>query len=165
MTSFPWIKQSDTMQRGAACLTMICKFYGINKSLSEVSSICIPTNSGISVKGIEESAKILGFRANSYLLSLTHLISITAPTILHWDQNHFVVLYKVDKTGKKFYIADPSKGLLKLSQEDFKKHWISSNLEETEVGVAMFLMPSPNLAPQFINTPSENRSLDRKSVV
>lgn len=147
------------MQCGAACLTMICKFYGINKSLSEVSAICIPTNSGISVKGIEESAKILGFRANSYLLSLTHLISITAPIILHWDQNHFVVLYKVDKTGKKFYIADPSKGLLKLSQEDFKKHWISSNLEETEVGVAMFLMPSPNLTPQFINTPSENRSL------
>lgn len=158
MISFPWIKQSDTMQCGAACLTMICNFHGINKSLSEVSAICIPTNSGISVKGIEDSAKILGFQVNSYLLSLPHLFSITTPVILHWNQNHFVVLYKVDKTGKIFYIADPSKGLLKLSQKDFKKHWISSKLNEIEVGVATFLVPLSNLEQKILNTPSTNRS-------
>lgn len=159
MLSFPWIRQSDTMQCGAACLTMICRFHGINKTLSEISSICVPTNSGISIKGIEDSAKILGFRANSYLLSIVHLFSLATPVILHWNQNHFVVLYKVDKIGKKFYVADPSKGLLRLSQEDFKKHWISSKLEGTEAGVAMFLIPSSDFGQRNINTPLENHSL------
>ena len=159
MISFPWIKQSDTMQCGAACLTMICKFHGINKSLSEISSICVPSNMGISIKGIEDSAKFLGFRTNSYFLSIAHLLSLTSPVILHWNQNHFVVLYKVDKTGNKFYIADPDKGLLKISKEDFRKHWISSNLNGTEVGVAMFLIPPSNFGQNNTDDLSEKQSL------
>ena len=40
------------------------------------------------------------------------------PCILHWNQNHFVVLYK-QKRGKKFYIADPGKGLVIYSRKEF----------------------------------------------
>ena len=64
------------------------------------------------------------------------------PCILHWNQNHFVVLYKVKK-GKKFYVADPGKGLVKYNLEEFKNHWISTRSNGEEKGIAMFLEPTP----------------------
>lgn len=64
------------------------------------------------------------------------------PCILHWNQNHFVVLYKVKK-GRKFYIADPGKGLVKYNLEEFKSHWISTRSNGEEKGIAMFLEPTP----------------------
>ena len=64
------------------------------------------------------------------------------PCILHWNQNHFVVLYKVKK-GKKFYIADPGKGLVTYSLEEFKQHWISTSSNGEDKGIAMFLETTP----------------------
>ena len=64
------------------------------------------------------------------------------PCILHWNQNHFVILYKI-KRGKKFYIADPAKGLVKYTLDEFKEHWISTRSDDEDKGVAMFLEPTP----------------------
>ena len=64
------------------------------------------------------------------------------PCILHWNQNHFVVLYK-QKRGKKFYIADPGKGLVTYSRKEFMEHWISTRSQGEEKGIAMFLQPTP----------------------
>ena len=64
------------------------------------------------------------------------------PCILHWNQNHFVVLYKVKK-GKKFYVADPGKGLVTYSLEEFKQHWISTSSNGEDNGIAMFLETTP----------------------
>lgn len=62
------------------------------------------------------------------------------PCILHWNQNHYVVLYKVKKNF--FHIADPGKGLIKYSQEEFKKHWLSTRSQGIEKGIVMFLQPT-----------------------
>lgn len=64
------------------------------------------------------------------------------PCILHWNQNHFVVLYKVKK-GKKFYIADPGKGLVSYGLDEFKKHWVSTKSNREDKGIAMFLETTP----------------------
>ena len=64
------------------------------------------------------------------------------PCILHWNQNHFVVLYKVKK-GKKFYVADPGKGLVTYGLDEFKKHWISTKSNGEDKGIAMFLETTP----------------------
>ena len=64
------------------------------------------------------------------------------PCILHWNQNHFVVLYKI-RRGKKFYIADPGKGKIRYNREEFRRHWISTTSQGEEKGVAMFLEPTP----------------------
>jgi hypothetical protein len=93
MKHFLWIKQADSMQCGAACLTMICRFYGNHIKYTDVTQICVATISGITVEGIEKAAERIGFLANSYIVAIQSLSKINNPCILHWNQNHFVVLY------------------------------------------------------------------------
>ena len=158
MKHFLWVKQADSMQCGAACLTMICRFYGNHIKYTDVTQICVATISGITVEGIEKAAKRIGFLANSYLVTIQSLSKINNPSILHWNQNHFVVLYKVKK-GKTFYIADPGKGLIKYTLEEFKKHWVSTESEGEEKGIAMFLEPTPAFYEKQIDAqPIEERS-------
>lgn len=71
---------------------------------------------------------------------MEQLYKAPLPCILHWNQNHYVVLYRVKKT--RFYIADPGKGLIKYSQEEFEKHWISTSSQGIEKGIVMFLQPT-----------------------
>ena len=156
--TFLWIKQADSMQCGAACLTMICRFYGNHIKYTDVTQICVATISGITVEGIEKAAEIIGFIANSYIVTIQSLSKINNPCILHWNQNHFVVLYKVGK-GKTFYIANPAKGLVKYNLEDFKKHWVSTQSDGEEKGIAMFLEPTPAFyEKQTDEQPTEERS-------
>ena len=83
-----------------------------------------------------------------------------SPCILHWNQNHFVVLYKVKK-GKTFYIADPAKGLVKYNLEEFKKHWVSTQSGGEEKGIAMFLEPTPAFYEKKMGEePKEERSFN-----
>ena len=138
----PLCLQKDSMQCGIACLQMVCKYFGREYSMNTLSKLCFATTEGVSMLGINEAANILGLhttcvRAATSILSEAHL-----PCILHWNQNHFVVLYKV-KNGKKFYIADPGKGLVTYSLEEFKKHWISTRSNEEDKGIAMFLETTP----------------------
>jgi len=142
MRRFPIIQQYDTMQCGIACLQMVCKYFGREYSLESRSHICFATTEGVSLLGLNDTANVLGLhticlRANNSIFTKASL-----PCILHWDQNHFVVLYKVKK-GKKFYVADPGKGLVKYSLEEFKIHWISTRSNGEEKGIAMFLEPTP----------------------
>lgn len=82
------------------------------------------------------------------------------PCILHWNQNHFVVLYKIKGKGEKsvFYVADPGKGLLKYSFTDFKEHWISTQSNGEEKGIAMFLQPTPAFYKKEGEAKKEKRS-------
>ena len=82
------------------------------------------------------------------------------PCILHWNQNHFVVLYKV-KRGKTFYIAAPAKGLVKYNLEEFKKHWVSTQSGGEEKGIAIFLEPTPAFYEKKMDEePKEERSFN-----
>ena len=107
---------------------------------------------------IRNTAFALGFDCECGKINVEEIKDITAPCILHWNQNHFVVLYKVKK-GTTFYIADPAKGLVKYNLEEFKKHWISMQLAGEEKGIAMFLEPTPAFYEKQINEqPTEERS-------
>lgn len=97
MKNFPICIQHDSMQCGATCLQMICKYYGKNYSLANVSKFCCATNEGVSLLGISEAATTLGFQTKSILTNPEQLNKITLPCILHWDQEHFVVLYKIKR--------------------------------------------------------------------
>ena len=136
------IKQYDSMQCGIACLQMVCRHYGRNYSSKQVSSLCSPTREGASLLGLNDAAITLGFHTVSARAEVNELCDQPLPCILHWNQNHFVVLYKVKK-GKKFYVADPGKGLVKYNLEEFKNHWISTRSNGEEKGIAMFLEPTP----------------------
>ena len=137
-----FILQHDSMQCGIACLKMICQNFGKEVSFSFLSNMCSCTNEGTSLLSISETAKKIGLKSICCKLSLSDLSDVQTSCILYWNQNHFVVLYKVKK-GKKFYVADPGKGLVKYNLEEFKSHWISTRSNGEEKGIAMFLEPTP----------------------
>ena len=142
MNNFKVERQHDSMQCGIACLQMICNYYGKEYSLDSLSKICFATTEGVSMLGISETATSLGFHVVNVKCTVKTLTEVSLPSILHWNQNHFVVLYRV-KNEKKFYIADPGKGLVAYSLEEFKKHWISTNSNGQDKGIAMFLETTP----------------------
>ena len=119
-------KQLDSMQCGMASLQMICGHYGRNHSIENISSLCPPIKNGGSLLALSNAAITVGFRILCATAEVSELSNLSRPCILHWNQNHFVVLYKVKK-GKKFYIADPGKGLVKYSLDEFKSHSSTQN--------------------------------------
>ena len=129
------------MSCGVTCIRMICAYYGRNFSQDNLSKICFATTEGVSLLGIRDAAVKIGFYTISGRLTIDELSSATLPCILHWNQNHFVVLYKVKK-GRKFYVADPGKGLISYTIGEFKQHWIEVGQGEGEKGIAMFLEPT-----------------------
>ena len=159
MKRFPVIRQHDAMQCGIACLAMICRFYGKEYSLDSISKICHATTEGVSLFGIGEAADKLGLHTVGAKLTVDELSKIPLPCILHWNQNHFVVLYDIDKS-RKFYIADPGSGHICFSKLDFASHWISySNEDGNPVGVVMVLEPEPLFFEKRTGNQRENRSL------
>jgi ATP-binding cassette subfamily B protein len=155
---FEVIRQKDAMQCGVACLCMICAAHGKKYSLDFLSGICHATVEGVSLLGIADSAAELGFETASCRISAEGLKDMPLPCILHWNQNHFVVLYKVSRNRQKYYIADPGKGLITYSLSEFKQHWISTQSEGEEKGIAMFLTPNERFGSVQDETATEQRS-------
>lgn len=145
-------KQYDIMQCGIACIKIICAYYGKDYSLDFLSKYCQATTEGVSLLGIMEATTELGFQATCNRLSIFQLSEKKLPCILHWNQNHFVVLYKI-KQCKKFYVADPGKGLITYSLEEFSKNWLSTVSNGEERGIALFLQPTT----VFYNMPNESK--------
>ena len=139
---FTWFRQHDSMQCGIACLQMVCHYFGRDYSSESLSKLCFATTEGVSMLGITEAATSLGLQTASARVGVAALQNAPLPCILHWNQNHFVVLYNVKK-GRKFYVADPGKGLLTYSLDEFKSHWISTRANGEDAGIAMFLEPTP----------------------
>ena len=142
MSRFPFVKQLDAMQCGVACLKMVCLHYGREVSMERLSQICHVTSEGVSLLGISEAANDMGLHSVCVRTTIDNLSQAPLPCILHWNQNHFVVLYKVRK-GKRFYVADPGKGLVSYSRDEFRNHWVSTRSGGEDKGIAMLLEPTP----------------------
>ncbi len=102
--SFPFYKQLDKMDCGATCLRMIAKYYGKNYSLETLRQKTSISREGVSLLGISEAAEQIGFRTTGVHISFEKLTEAPLPCIVHWKQNHFVVVYdvKVDrKTSRR----------------------------------------------------------------
>ena len=110
--------------------------------MPSLSKLCFATTEGVSLLGINEAANTLGLHTTCARATTIVLGEAPLPCILHWNQNHFVVLYKVKK-GKKFYVADPGKGLVTYSLEEFKQHWVSTRSNGEDKGIAMFFEITP----------------------
>ena len=147
MDRFKVVRQHDAMECGIASLSMVCAYYGKYVSFSELSQICQPTTEGVSLKGIKDAGESLGFNSICGYLSIEDLISIEKPLILHWHQNHFVVLYKTDDNGHTFYVADPARGKVRYSSDEFKSYWCSKYENGVHKGIAMYMEPSAVFQP------------------
>lgn len=144
---FTHIAQSDSMDCGATCLRMITYFYGKEYSIDTMQQLCFVTNEGVSLLSLSDAADHLGFRTICGHISLEKLVAQRPfPCILHWEQEHFVVLHdvKTRRSGKyTFYIADPGKNLLEVDEDSFKNAWISTCTHGEDKGIIMALQPTP----------------------
>lgn len=117
-------RQHDAMDCGPSCLKMITRYYGRDYPLSFLRELCGLSHSGVSLKGISEAAEKIGFHTMGVSIEFDRLVKeVPLPCIAHWNQNHFIVVYKI--TRSKVYVADPGHGLIKYSHEEFKKYWLS----------------------------------------
>ncbi len=142
---------------GVASLQIIAYYYGKHYSVRYLSELCKATVEGVSLLAINDAANRIGLQTTCFKATQRAIQEVQLPCIIHWNQNHYVVLYKIDKW--KFYVADPSKGLIKYDTEDFKKHWISTQSNGEEKGIAMVLEPTPAFYENQIDEqPKEERS-------
>ncbi len=145
------------MDCGPSCLVMISKYYGKEITLPFIRENSFITKNGVSLLGISQAAQTIGFETVLAKLTLERLKNSETPLpcILHWTENHFIVLYKIKKNyfgNFYYYIADPAHGKIKISEENFKKGW----LYEEKKGIAMFLSPTKKFYNQHINVEKNN---------
>ena len=150
MKKFPFHKQPDSKDCGPTCLKIIAKHYKRAPSLQQIRELSETMRTGSNLLNLSNASELLGFRTLGVKISLQKLQEVPLPCILHWNKNHYVVLYKIKK--KIFYVSDPAHGLLKYSQEDFLKYWIGNNAtENTEEGIALLLEPTPKFYDSDFN--------------
>ena len=143
--SFPFTKQPDSMDCGPACLSMIARHYGRDYTLEHLRENCFIGRDGVSLLGISRAAEKIGFHTVGGRLTFDKLAEkAPLPCIVHWNQEHFVVVYRIkhNRKGDEIAVADPGKGLLAYSREEFCAHWLSTRTGGEEKGVALLLEPT-----------------------
>jgi ATP-binding cassette subfamily B protein len=118
---FPHLWQVDQMDCGAASLAIVCRYYGRPVSLAHIRKLVTTGVDGTSLTGITTGAVGLGLRVRAVKASKSRLRELPLPAIVHWEGNHWVVLYDVDE--KRVRISDPARGLRRLSREEFDDKW------------------------------------------
>jgi len=166
LKSFPHYRQPDAKDCGPTCLRIIAKYYGKIIPLQQIRSLSETTREGSSLLGLSEAAENMGFKSLGVKINFETLRDeVPLPCIVHWNKQHFVVVYEVEKLGVGRFgstkredgstsnsklpssiikISDPSYGLITYTQEEFIKFWIGNNAhEKTEEGVALLLETTP----------------------
>ena len=141
-TKFPSYKQTEAKDCGPTCLKIIAKHYSKTINTQALRKLSETTREGSSLMGLSDAAESIGFRSLGLKLAFKKLNEAPLPCIVHWNKNHYVVLYKIKKDT--IYISDPAHGLITYNKQEFLKHWIGNNADEsTEEGIALMIEPTP----------------------
>ena len=141
---FPFYKQQDNLDCGPTCLRMITKHYGRNYSIQKLRALCYTNRGGTTLWNLSDAAEKIGLRSLGVRVTIEQLKDVQLPCILHWRQNHYIILYKV--SGGSYYLADPAKGLIVLPEKEFKENWFSH--KELYDGISLLLGPTPHFYEQ-----------------
>lgn len=154
---FPFYPQYDQMDCGPTCLRMISAFYGKKLSQKEMRENSFITRLGVSLLGVSMAAEKIGFRTTGVQITYRQLQDeAPLPCIVHWNQQHFVVVYKITK--KQVWVADPGAGMLKYTREEFCHCWLSAQIDGEDIGVALLL----ELTPKFYIQEDEVKAVSKK---
>lgn len=140
-------RQLDSDDCGPSCLLMLLHHLDIAVDRARVRSV-LSTSSyhGTSIKQVAEVAEAFGTKSTTQLWNLSdlrdHLDKL--PAMLHWRNNHFVVLFQIK--DQSYHIADPARGTYVVSEKEFLRCWLG----EREKGAIMYL--SPNAASKNYDT-------------
>ena len=155
---FPHFHQLDAADCGPTCLRMIAKYYGRTYAIRYLREHAYITREGVSMLGISDAAEQIGFRTMGVRITLEQLqTEISLPCILHWNQRHFVVCYKIKKG--KYYIADPAASRGVFDEDEFGRCWFSTPVEGKDTGTALLLEPGPDFYEREDVEDQENRKL------
>ncbi|MCB0450457.1 MAG: peptidase domain-containing ABC transporter [Confluentibacter sp.] len=139
---FPFYKQPDSKDCGPTCLRIIAKHYGKLISLQEIRQLSETTRAGSNLMMLSDAAEAIGFKSLGVKLDFNKLKEAPLPLIVHWNKNHFVVVYKIKKDI--VYISDPSYGLITYTKEEFIPRWMGNNAKaDTKEGIALLLAVTP----------------------
>ncbi len=126
-----FIKQHDERDCGAACISMIASHYGLKHPISKYRELTKTDQNGANLYGLCDAAKKIGFHAEALSGNIEDLLNginngdIKFPFIAHIINEdymqHFIVVLNI-KNGK-FIIADPAKGKVKCTIEQFTNLW------------------------------------------
>ncbi|WP_440122373.1 peptidase domain-containing ABC transporter [Tenacibaculum sp. Ill] len=142
MKKFPNYKQTEAKDCGPTCIKIIAKHYGKTINTQQLRKLSETTREGSSLLGLSEAVESIGFKSLGIKLAFNKLKEAPFPCIVHWNKNHYVVLYKIKKDT--VYISDPAHGLITFTKEEFIQHWIGNNADEnTEEGIALLVEPTP----------------------
>lgn len=144
------------MDCGPACIRMVASAYGKDYPLSYLRSLAHLTREGVSIAGIRDALKSIGMESATFELTPEQLrTKCPLPAILHWEQNHFVVLYDVRRSrfgGKwKYDIANPAYGKHAFDEEAFARFWLNGGK-----GVAIALEPTPDFYEKTVEKPKHS---------
>ena len=157
-----FIGQADAMDCGPTCLAMVAEHYGRHPDRDRLRELCDLGKDGVSLLGVSKAAEQIGFKTVGGRLTFDSLATeAPLPCIVHWNQNHFVVVYKAKKRRKgkyTIYVADPGKGLLTYSKEEFCEHWVSTKTNGEEKGIALLLEPTEAFYSQELQQDPIQRS-------
>ncbi len=142
MRKFPNYRQIDSKDCGPTCLKIIGKHFGKILSIDRIRTLSETTRLGSSLTNLSNAAEKIGLRTLGVKFSLNELKEAPLPCILHWNNNHYVVLYKIRKDF--FFISDPAHGLLKYTKDEFLKSWIGNNaIEGSNEGISLLVEATP----------------------
>lgn len=140
--NFPFYHQLDAMDCGATCLRMIARYYGRYYSLEQLRELMQMGKQGVSLLGISDAAEEIGFQSLAVKASIDRLIhDVPMPCIAHWQQEHFVVVYRT--TPAYIYISDPALGQRRLTHAEFMAGWISDEEDGEALGILLLLETTP----------------------
>ena len=139
---FPHDIQSNIMDCGATCVRIIGRYYGKAFPLPYLRDITYTGREGASMEGLSKGAEVLGFRTMGVKIDFNKLRKeAPLPLIAHWNQRHFVVVYKITKN--KVFISDPGNSLLTYTHEQFIKQWVGNNASKETDGIALLFETTP----------------------
>ena len=118
---FPHIKQIDEMDCGAASLAMVCRHFGRKVSVTRIRQVVHTANDGTSLRGLCHGAEALGLAARSVKASKSNVVQMPLPAIIHWDNYHWVVLFKV--SNRHAWIADPATSIRRITRKELDEKW------------------------------------------
>ena len=150
---FPFFKQLDSMDCGPTCLRMVAKYFGRNFSIQHMRNLTFSNREGVSLLSLSVAAEAIGFRSRGVRLTWEQLSDeAPLPCIVHWNQNHFVIVTEIVRKSKfpsfsrhnikdaLIKVVDPAYGPIQYDTSEFLKCWISSGKE----GFALLLEPTPH---------------------
>lgn len=155
---FPAYRQHDAKDCGPTCLRMVAAYHGRRYSLQYLRDRSYIDRQGVSILGISYAAESIGFRTLMAKVSLEHFLEhAPLPAIVHWRQNHFVVVF--DVRDGKVDMADPDMGRVTLSVDDFRRHWASMQFRGREAGIVLLLEPTPEFYQRGDQEPTGRKQL------